>query len=491
MSKNYGEDQIQVLEGLEAVRKRPGMYIGSTSAKGLHHLVWEIVDNSIDESMAGFCSEINVTIHQDHSITVHDNGRGIPVGIHKKLNIPTLEVVLTVLHAGGKFNAKDSGYKTSGGLHGVGSSVVNALSERMTATVRREGKIHQMVFEKGKTVRPMEIIGDCPEDETGTTIWFKPDFEIFKETIVYDFKTIHNRLRESAMLNAGLAISITDEREIDEETEKPVYVNFLFENGLKDYISFVNRNKTVLHEEIIDVQGEEDDIAVDIAFQYTDEFSDYVYSYTNNIKTPEGGVHETGFRTAIAQAMKEYIESKNLIKDEEPLAAEDTRVGLTGIVSVKVPEPEFEGQTKSKLGNPGVRPIVHKSVYESFSRFLAENPQTARIIAEKVIKSFDERLALKKARQALREKNKKENASSTLPEKLADCKRSTPVVRRELFLVEGDSAGGSAKQGRYSEFQAILPLKGKVINTERATLEKILKNDDVDGFVSTFGTGLG
>ena len=480
-----------MLEGLDPVRKRPGMYIGSTSSKGLHHLVWEIVDNSIDEHMAGACDKILITIHEDNSVTVVDNGRGIPVGINEKLQMPALEVVLTVLHAGGKFNAKNSGYKTSGGLHGVGSSVVNALSSRMIATVKREGKIHQIEFEQGKTIRKMEIIGDCPEDETGTTIWFQPDPEIFKETIEYDFKTIHNHIRESAMLNDGLSITLVDEREIDDETEKPIEVTFKYDNGMQGYISSVNKNKTVLHEDIIEVSGKEDDIEVRVAFQYTDEYKDYIYSYTNNIRTPEGGVHETGFKSAIAQALKEYIESKGLIKDGEPLAAEDTRVGLTAVVTVRVPEPEFEGQTKSKLGNPGVRPVVHKTVYEIFSRYLDENPNSAQILADKVVKSYDERLTLKKARQALREKNKQANSSFGLPEKLADCKRSTPVSERELFLVEGDSAGGSAKQGRINAFQAILPLKGKVINTEKAALDKILKNDEIKGISVTVGTGVG
>lgn len=491
--QQYGADQIRVLEGLEAVRLRPGMYIGSTSSKGLHHLVWEIVDNSIDEAMGGFGDEINVTIHQDNSISVTDKGRGIPVAIHPEKGIPTVEVVLTVLHAGGKFGGEGSAYKSSGGLHGVGSSVTNALSEHMIVTVRREGKIHQIDFSRGDTIKQLTVIGETSLDDTGTTIWFKPDSEIFKESTEFDYQTIHNRLRECAFLNAGLKISLTDERVIQEDGE---FVNevFYFEQGILDYITFLNRKKTPLHQNVIHLTDTIEDIRVEVGFQYTSDYKEQITSFTNNIKTYEGGTHETGFKTAITQALKQIIEEKNLIKSsqkDEQLEGSDTRIGLVGVVSVKVPNPEFEGQTKTKLGNPEVRPLVQKIVQEQFTKFLAENPKELNLIIDKVMQSYNERMSLKRARQAIRQQNKREDSSFTLPEKLTDCRQSTPPELRELFIVEGDSAGGTAKKAADSLFQAILPLRGKILNVEKATIKKIMENKEIENITNAIGAGMG
>lgn len=491
--QQYGADQIRVLEGLEAVRLRPGMYIGSTSSKGLHHLVWEIVDNSIDEAMGGFGDEINVTIHQDNSISVTDRGRGIPVAIHPEKGIPTVEVVLTVLHAGGKFGGEGSAYKSSGGLHGVGSSVTNALSEHMIVTVRREGKIHQIDFSRGETIKPLTVIGETSLEDTGTTTWFKPDSEIFKESTEFDYQTIHNRLRECAFLNAGLKITLTDERVIQEDGEYQNEV-FFFEQGILDYITFLNRKKTPLHQNVIHLTDTIEDIRVEVGFQYTSDYKEQITSFTNNIKTYEGGTHETGFKTAITQALKQIIDEKNLIKSnqkDEQLEGSDTRIGLVGVISVKVPNPEFEGQTKTKLGNPEVRPLVQKIVQEQFTKFLAENPKELGLIIDKVMQSYNERMSLKRARQAIRQQNKREESSFTLPEKLTDCRQSTPPELRELYIVEGDSAGGTAKKAADSLFQAILPLRGKILNVEKATIKKIMENKEIENITNAIGAGMG
>lgn len=488
-NSNYGEDQIQVLEGLEAVRKRPGMYIGSTSEKGLHHLVWEIIDNSIDEHLAGFCDEVTVIIHPDNSISVIDNGRGIPVGLNVKLNRPTVEVVLTVLHAGGKFGG-DSGYKVAGGLHGVGSSCVNALSEYMRATIYRDGEIHEMEFSKGIVTKELSVIGTS--DRTGTTIWFKPDPTIFTETTEYSYQTIHNRIRESAFLNPGLTINLVDERRTNEDGSF-VNISFCSPGGVADFVKYINTNKKPLHEDIVYIRTEQNDVLVEVALQYQSDYSrdGVLNSYTNNIRTPEGGTHETGFKTALTKTLIEYISKSGLVKGDELPNGDDTRVGLTAIVSVKVPDPQFEGQTKGKLGNSEVRPIVEKVVFEALERYFEENPASAKPIAQKVIDSFEERMAARKAREDRRKKNETQNASVTLPEKLADCDLKGNNQITELYIVEGDSAGGSAKQGRENKFQAILPLKGKILNTEKAKFEKIIGNDEIKAIHTAVGTDIG
>jgi len=490
-NQQYDAEQIQVLEGLEAVRKRPGMYIGSTSSRGLHHLVWEIVDNSIDEHLAGFCSEITVKIHKDDSISVIDNGRGIPVAKHEKMGKSTLEVVLTVLHAGGKFGGDGSGYKVSGGLHGVGSSCVNALSEHMVATVKRDGKIYQMEFTRGNVLKDITVIGETGVEDTGTTIWFKPDSEIFTETTVYDYKTIFTRLRESAFLNPGFNITLIDEREKNEETGDFTTAEFCFEGGISDFVSHINRSKKLLHENVMYIKDQLDGNVVEVALQYhTDYSKDGIYSYTNNIKTPEGGTHETGFKTALTKSITEYISDHQLIKGKEMPTGDDTRVGLTAIVSVKVPDPQFEGQTKSKLGNSEVRPIVEKVVLDYLKRYFEENPDVANVIIQKVVDSFEERMAARRAREDRRNKKQAESSSQSLPEKLADCSSRDASIT-ELYLVEGDSAGGSAKQGRDRVFQAILPLRGKVLNTEKASLEKLNQNKEIKEIYRAVGTDIG
>lgn len=476
---NYDENQIQVLEGLEAVRKRPGMYIGSTSGKGLHHLVWEIVDNSIDEALAGYCDEINLIIEEDNSITVKDNGRGIPVGIHEKMGRPALEVIMTVLHAGGKFGG--GGYKVSGGLHGVGASVVNALSTLLEVHVHREGTIYYQQFSKGIPVADMSIVGET--DVTGTITHFKPDAEIFTETTVYDFDTLANRLRELAFLNRGIRLTIEDRRENKQKKE------FHYEGGIKSYVEHLNRSKEVIHDEPIFVIGEKDGISVEIALQYNESYTSNIYSFTNNINTHEGGTHEVGFKTALTRVINDYGRKNGLIKDQDSnLSGEDVREGLTAIVSVKHPDPQFEGQTKTKLGNSEVRTITEQVFGENLEKFLLENPTEAKKIVEKGLMAARARVAAKKARELTRRKSALE--VSSLPGKLADCSSKDSSIS-EIYIVEGDSAGGSAKQGRDRHFQAILPLRGKIINVEKARLDKILSNNEVRSMITAFGTGIG
>jgi len=474
----YDESQIQVLEGLEAVRKRPGMYIGSTSARGLHHLVWEVVDNSIDEALAGFCDNIEIIIHKDDSITVIDNGRGIPVGENPKLKKSTLEVVLTVLHAGGKFGGE--GYKVSGGLHGVGVSVVNALSERLKAVVKRDGHIYQQEYERGNPLYPVKIVGDT--DETGTTIHFKPDPEIFTETTVFDYEVLVSRIRELAFLNKGIRISITDERTGTSES-------FKYDGGIVEFVQYLNRSREVLHERPIYVEGTRDHIACEIALQYNDGYTENIYSFANNIHTHEGGSHESGFKSALTRIINDYSRKMGLIKESESnLTGEDVREGLTAIISVKIPEPQFEGQTKTKLGNSEVRGIVESLLSEKLMEFLDENPSVARKIVEKSLQAARAREAAKRARELTRRKNALE--VSSLPGKLADCSSKDASIS-ELFIVEGDSAGGSAKQGRDRHFQAILPLRGKILNVEKARLDKILNNEEIRAIITALGTGIG
>lgn len=476
---NYDENQIQVLEGLEAVRKRPGMYIGSTSGKGLHHLVWEIVDNSIDEALAGYCDEINVTIEEDNSITVKDNGRGIPVGIHEKMGRPALEVIMTVLHAGGKFGG--GGYKVSGGLHGVGASVVNALSTLLEVHVHRDGNIYYQQFAKGIPVADMSIVGES--DTTGTITHFKPDTEIFTETTEYEFDTLANRLRELAFLNRGIRLTIEDKRENKQKKE------FHYEGGIKSYVEHLNRSKEVIHDEPIFVIGEKDGITVEIALQYNESYTSNIYSFTNNINTHEGGTHEVGFKTALTRVINDYGRKNGLIKEQDSnLSGEDVREGLTAIVSIKHPDPQFEGQTKTKLGNSEVRTITEQVFGEKLDKFLLENPTEARKIVEKGLMAARARMAAKKARELTRRKSALE--VSSLPGKLADCSSKDSSIS-EIYIVEGDSAGGSAKQGRDRHFQAILPLRGKIINVEKARLDKILSNNEVRSMITAFGTGIG
>jgi DNA gyrase subunit B len=474
----YDESQIQVLEGLEAVRKRPGMYIGSTSVRGLHHLVWEVVDNSIDEALAGFCDNIEIIIHKDDSITVIDNGRGIPVGENPKLKKSTLEVVLTVLHAGGKFGGE--GYKVSGGLHGVGVSVVNALSERLTATVKRDGHIYQQEYRRGNPLYPVKVIGDT--DETGTIIHFKPDPEIFTETTVFDYDTLVSRIRELAFLNKGIRISITDERNDTSES-------FKFDGGIIEFVQYLNRSREVLHEQPIYVEGTKDYISCEIALQYNDGYTENIYSFANNIHTHEGGTHESGFKSALTRIINDYSRKMGFIKESESnLTGEDVREGLTAIISVKIPEPQFEGQTKTKLGNSEVRGIVESLLAEKLMEFMDENPSVARKIVEKSLQAARAREAARKARELTRRKNALE--VSSLPGKLADCSSKDASIS-ELFIVEGDSAGGSAKQGRDRHFQAILPLRGKILNVEKARLDKILNNAEIRAIITALGTGIG
>ncbi len=472
---NYGADQIQVLEGLEAVRRRPGMYIGSTSAKGLHHLVYEVVDNSIDEALAGYCDRVEVIIHPDNSVTVVDNGRGIPVDMHES-GLPAVEVVLTKLHAGGKFGGE--GYKVSGGLHGVGVSVVNALSETMEVQVKRDGKIHQIKFSRGITVSKLEVIGQT--EETGTVTTFKPDAEIFEET-VFNFETLEHRLRELAFLNRNIFIGLTDERA---GTRK----EFHYEGGIASFVKYLNKNKDVLHEEPIYISGMKDETAVEIAMQYNDGYVETVFSYVNNINTQEGGTHLSGFKTALTRAINDYARKNNLLKEsDENLSGEDVREGLAAIISLKVREPQFEGQTKTKLGNSEVRGIVDTLVFEGLNEFFEENPAVTRKIIEKSVLASRAREAARKARELTRRKNALE--VSSLPGKLADCSVKDPE-QAEIYLVEGDSAGGSAKQGRDRRFQAILPLRGKILNVEKARLDKILNNEEIRAMITAFGCGI-
>lgn len=476
--KTYDASQIQVLEGLEAVRKRPGMYIGSTSSKGLHHLVWEIVDNSIDEALAGYCTEINVIIEKDNSITVVDNGRGIPVGIHEKMGRPAVEVIMTVLHAGGKFGG--GGYKVSGGLHGVGASVVNALSSELEVFVHRDGNIYYQKFERGIPVTDLEIIGET--DRTGTTIHFTPDPEIFTETVEFDYETLSIRIRELAFLNKGLLLTIEDKRVENRRNE------YCYEGGIKSYVEHLNRTKEVLHEEPIFIEDEKDGITVDISLQYNDGYTENIYSFANNIHTYEGGTHESGFKAALTRVINDYARKSGYFKESDGnLTGEDVREGLTAIISIKHPNPQFEGQTKTKLGNSEVRTIVDSIFSELFEKFLLENPSIAKKIVEKGIMASRARIAAKKARE-LKRKNALE--ISSLPGKLADCSSKDPSIC-ELYIVEGDSAGGSAKQGRDRHFQAILPLRGKILNVEKARLDRILSNNEVRAIITACGTGIG
>ena len=475
---DYGANQIQILEGLEAVRKRPGMYIGSTSARGLHHLVYEVVDNSIDEALAGYCTHIEVTIHKDNSITVTDNGRGIPVDMHES-GKPAVEVVLTVLHAGGKFGG--SGYKVSGGLHGVGVSVVNALSSHMEVKVKRDGKIHEITFEHGVTKQPLHVIGET--NETGTSVNFLPDPNIFDET-VYDYDTLRHRLRELSFLNRGITITLTDER-----PEKAKQEVFYFEGGISSFVEHLNRNKEVINPEPVYFNGTKDDTVVEIALQYNTSYSENIYSFVNNINTEEGGTHLAGFRSALTRAANDFARRQGIIKNnEENLVGEDIREGLTCVISLKIREPQFEGQTKTKLGNSEVRGIVDSIVTEGLSEYFEENPAISRKIIEKSIMASRAREAARRARELTRRKNALE--VSSLPGKLADCSVKDPE-EAEIYLVEGDSAGGSAKQGRDRRFQAILPLRGKILNVEKARLDKILNNEEIRTMITAFGSGIG
>ncbi|AAU21650.1 hypothetical protein CHCC20441_0023 [Bacillus licheniformis] len=477
---NYDENQIQVLEGLEAVRKRPGMYIGSTSGKGLHHLVWEIVDNSIDEALAGYCTEINVAIEKDNSITVKDNGRGIPVGIHEKMGRPAVEVIMTVLHAGGKFDG--SGYKVSGGLHGVGASVVNALSTELDVTVYRDGKIHYQEFERGVPKADLKVIGDT--EVTGTTTHFKPDPEIFTETTEYDYDTLATRVRELAFLTKGVKITIEDKREGKERKNE-----YCYEGGIKSYVEHLNRSREVIHEEPVYIEGSKDGITVEVALQYNDSYTSNIYSFANNIHTYEGGTHEAGFKTGLTRVINDYARRNGVFKESDPnLSGEDVREGLTAIISIKHPDPQFEGQTKTKLGNSEARTITDALFSEALEKFLLENPDSAKKIVEKGVMAARARMAAKKARELTRRKSALE--VSNLPGKLADCSSKDPTIS-ELYIVEGDSAGGSAKQGRDRHFQAILPLRGKILNVEKARLDKILSNNEVRSMITALGTGIG
>lgn len=479
-AKEYDASQIQVLEGLEAVRKRPGMYIGSTSGQGLHHLVWEIVDNSIDEALAGFASEINLVIEPDGSITVIDNGRGIPVDIQAKTGRPAVETVFTVLHAGGKFGG--GGYKVSGGLHGVGSSVVNALSIQLDVKVFKDGKIYYQEYRRGAVVNDLEVIGTT--DRHGTTVHFIPDPEIFTETVEFDFEKLATRVRELAFLNRGLKISIEDKR-----PEEPLLREYHYEGGIKSYVEHLNANKGVLFPEPIYVEGEQQDIVVEVSMQYTDGYHSNLLSFANNIHTYEGGTHEFGFKTALTRVINDYARRQKIMKEnEENLSGEDVREGLTAVVSIKHPEPQFEGQTKTKLGNSEVRTVTDRLFSETFSKFLLENPTIAKQIVEKGILASKARQAAKRAREMTRRKTALE--ISNLPGKLADCSSNDPE-RCELFIVEGDSAGGSAKQGRNREFQAILPIRGKILNVEKASMDKILANEEIRSLFTAMGTGFG
>ena len=481
--EHYDESDIQVLEGLEAVRKRPGMYIGTTSARGLHHLVWEIVDNSIDEALAGFCNKIRVILLPGDVVKVIDNGRGMPTGMNAKTGKNTIETIFTVLHAGGKFGG--GGYKVSGGLHGVGASVVNALSEWLEVYVHREGHIYYQRFENGGTpVGSLKVVGDCDLEETGTTVVFKADPEIFTETTVYDYGVLSQRLRELAFLNKGLKLVLEDERLDPAKVDE-----YHYEGGLREYVAFLNKNKTPLHDHIIDCEDTMNDISVEIAMQYNDGYQPNIYSFCNNINTHEGGTHEEGFRLALTRVINNYAKIHNFLKDkDESLSGDDCREGLTAIVSVKHPDPQYEGQTKTKLGNAEVRKIVSTILANALDKFLLENPDTAKIIMDKVTLASKARMAAKRAREMTRRKTALD--VSNLPGKLADCSSKDPS-ECEIFIVEGDSAGGSAKSGRDRKIQAILPLRGKILNVEKARLERILGNAEIRSMITAFGTGIG
>ncbi|WP_192600171.1 DNA topoisomerase (ATP-hydrolyzing) subunit B [Sporosarcina limicola] len=476
----YDASQIQVLEGLEAVRKRPGMYIGTTSSKGLHHLVWEIVDNSIDEALAGHCDHIEVTIEKDDWIRVDDNGRGIPVGTQESTGRPAVEVIMTVLHAGGKFGG--GGYKVSGGLHGVGASVVNALSETTEVYVRRDGKVHFIQFKRGDLTQELCVVGES--DETGTRTRFKADAEIFTETTTYEYDILANRLRELAYLNRSLRITIADERGEEERTD-----TYYYEGGIKSYVEHLNKNKEPIHEEPIFIEGEKDGISIEIAMQYNSGYAENLFSFANNINTYEGGTHESGFKTALTRVINDYARKNGMLKEADPnLSGDDVREGLTAIISIKHPNPQFEGQTKTKLGNSEVSTITNSLFSEGFQRFLLENPTTARQVIDKSLMAARARLAAKNAREFTRRKSALE--VSSLPGKLSDCSSRDPAIS-ELYIVEGDSAGGSAKSGRDRHFQAILPLRGKILNVEKARLDRILGNTEIRAMITALGTGIG
>ena len=476
----YGADEIQVLEGLEAVRKRPGMYIGSTSSRGLHHLVYEIVDNSVDEALAGFCDTIFVSINKDNSVTVVDNGRGIPVGINQKTGLPAVEVVFTVLHAGGKFGG--GGYKVSGGLHGVGASVVNALSIWLEVEICSEGKIYMQRYERGKVVKKLDVIGECPVEKTGTKVTFLPDDEIFEET-VFDFDILKNRFREMAFLTKGLKIIIRDDR-----PEEPVEKTFHYEGGIKQFVEYLNKSKTPLYEDIIYCEGTENDVVVEVAMQHNDSYSDNTFGFVNNITTPEGGTHVVGFRNALTKTFNDYARKNKLLRDSEPnLSGEDIREGLTAIISVKISDPQFEGQTKQKLGNSEARGAVDHIVSKQLEIFLEQNPSVAKMTVEKSVMAQRAREAARKARDLTRRKGALDNMS--LPGKLADCSDKDPS-KCEIYIVEGDSAGGSAKTARDRATQAILPLRGKILNVEKARLDKIYGNAEIKAMITAFGTGI-
>ena len=482
-NQHYDASDIQVLEGLEAVRKRPGMYIGTTDVKGLHHLVWEIVDNSIDEALAGYCNNIEIIINKDNSITVKDNGRGIPVGVHPKTGLSTVETVYTVLHAGGKFGG--GGYKVSGGLHGVGASVVNALSKWVTVTVYKDSKIYEAKFaDGGKIVQKLTVIGDCDPNRTGTTVSFKPDPEIF-DTDIYDYETLKTRTRELAFLNKGLKLTLRDDRD-DEDTTGEV---FHYEGGISEYVRYLNRNKTPIHEQIIHLEGEDDGVMFEVAMQYNSGYTDSIYSFVNNINTHDGGTHEEGVRRALTRIINNYARKNNFLKEkDDSLTGDDVKEGLTMIVSCKHPNPQFEGQTKGRLGNSEVRKLADNVFSAGFERFLMENPDEAKLIIEKTMTAARARVAAKKARELTRRKSDLDVVN--FGGKLVDCKDKDPKIC-EIFLVEGDSAGGSAIKGRNSMTQAILPLRGKILNVEKARLDRALSNEEIRTIITAFGTGIG
>ena len=482
-NEHYDASDIQVLEGLEAVRKRPGMYIVTKDVKGLHHLVWEIVDNSIDEALAGYCKNIEIIINKDNSVTVKDDGRGIPVGIHPKTHVSTVETVYTVLHAGGKFGG--GGYKVSGGLHGVGASVVNALSKWVNVTVYKEGKIYEVKFENGgKITQKLTVIGDCDINRTGTTVTFKPDPEIF-DTDIFDYSTLKTRIRELAFLNKGLRLTLRDDRDMVDTTGE----TFLYEGGISEYVKFINKGKTPIHDEIIHLEGEEDNIVFEVAMQYTTDENTRIYSFVNNINTHDGGTHEEGVRRALTRIINNYARKNNILKEkDEALSGDDVKEGLTMIVSCKHPNPQFEGQTKGRLGNSEVRKLADNVFSQGFERFLLENPDKARIIVEKSMLAARARVAAKKARELTRRKNDLDVVN--FGGKLVDCKEKDPSIC-ELFLVEGDSAGGSAIKGRNSMTQAILPLRGKILNVEKARMDRALANEEIRTIITAFGTGIG
>ncbi|HCI63447.1 MAG TPA: DNA topoisomerase IV subunit B, partial [Clostridiales bacterium] len=479
VTQEYDGSQIQVLEGLEAVRKRPGMYIGSTSASGLHHLVYEIVDNAIDEALAGYCRHITVTINPGNSITVTDDGRGIPVDIQPQTGRPALEVVYTVLHAGGKFGG--GGYKVSGGLHGVGASVVNALSQWLRVRVHKNGEIYEMKFARGHITQEMKVVGRT--DKTGTEVTFQPDPEMF-DSLVYDYETLHERMREEAFLNAGLTITITDDR----DDEKPVSETMCYEGGIKEFAAWCNRNKTVIHDEVIYMRGSKGDASAEIAVQYNDGYNEFLLSFANDVRTPEGGMHETGFKTALTRVLNNYGVKNGIIKGDDKVSGDDVREGLTAIVSVKLTEAQFEGQTKAKLGNASMRTLVSNIVTQQLAEFLEENPAVGKAILDKAMMANRAREAARKAREAIRRKTGLE--SGQMPDKLRDCNDTDPTLT-EIYIVEGDSAGGSATQGRDSRFQAILPLWGKMLNVEKARADKVYGNDKLQPVIIALGAGLG